>query len=300
MIERRAARVVRLDLADFPHHVRLTASGPDWAGMLSVRDHHVRLEDIRTVWWWHPQRARLRAGAGMLPEQAEWASNEATAGVTGVLAALPDCLHVNHPTATHAAQSKPDVLVQAPRCGLPVPPTWIGNQLEGARQFARDHGDLMCKSIASPTVLHGDSISRFFTTPLSADGLDTSITACAHQLQQKVAKKFEVRLTSVGGKLFAARIDTHSVAAQSDYRADYDALTYTSIPVPDAVRSGVSRLLAHYRLHYAAMDFLADADGRWSLVDLNPSGMFAWIEQALPELEITAELAGLLAVEEAA
>lgn len=62
MIERRAARVVRLDLADFPHHVRLTASGPDWAGMLSVRDHHVRLEDIRTVWWWHPQRARLRAG----------------------------------------------------------------------------------------------------------------------------------------------------------------------------------------------------------------------------------------------
>lgn len=295
-IERLGTAVVRLDLADFPHDVRLSAVGPsDWTGMLSVRDHHVRLHEIRTVWWWHPQPARFAEGDGMTEEEVQWAYREATAGVAGVLAALPDCLHVNHPVATHAAQSKADVLVQGPRHGLAVPPTWIGNHLDGARRFSRQQDGLMCKSISGPAIQYADSMAVFYTTPLESEDLDESIAGCAHQLQRRVPKAFEVRVTSVGGRLFGARIDAHSAAAKSDYRADYGALTYTPIAVPCAVRSGVSRLLTYYRLHYAALDFLVDAEGCWWFVDLNPAGQYGWIERALPELKITAELAGLLA-----
>ncbi|RYJ28816.1 hypothetical protein CU044_2577 [Streptomyces sp. L-9-10] len=124
--------------------------------------------------------------------------------------------------------------------------------------------------------------------------LDDRIAAGAHQLQHAVDKLFEVRLVVVGDQQFAARIDAGSAPARADYRADYDALSYSTVSVPNSVRDGVRRLMAHYNLSYAALDLLVDADGRWLLVDLNPSGQYGWIEQALPELRISAALAALL------
>ncbi|MGW6238385.1 MvdC/MvdD family ATP grasp protein [Streptomyces sp. NPDC055094] len=286
--------VIRLDLADFPQSMRLSATGPAWSGTVGVPDREVRLEDIGAVWWWHPEPARISPGDDMSAEEAEWASRETNAGVGGVLAALPNCRHVNHPVASYAAQSKADVLVQAPLHGLEVPATWIGNAPAGARQFASSGRQLMCKSLSGPTIRYGDTHATFFTTPVAPAQLDDRIAAGAHQLQYAVDKVFEVRLVVVGDDLFAARIDAGSGPARADYRADYEALRYSTVSVPDSVRDGVRRLMTHYTLSYAALDLLVDADGRWLLVDLNPSGQYGWIEQALPELRISATLAALL------
>ncbi|MFF1418003.1 MvdC/MvdD family ATP grasp protein [Streptomyces sp. NPDC058280] len=293
-ISRLGAPVLRVHLDDFPQTMRLSATGPKWAGTLGVGNRHVRLEKIRAVWWWHPEPVRIAPGVGMTLEQAEWASREANAGVAGVLAALPNCLHVNHPAATYAAQSKADVLVQAPLHGLAMPPTWIGNAPAEAQEFASGQERVMCKSLSGPTIRYRDAHATLFTTPVKPAQLDERIAAGAHQLQYAVDKQFEVRLVVVGEDMFAARIDAHSTAARADYRADYGALSYTTVSVPDSVRDGVIRLMAHYGLVYAALDLLVDADGRWLLIDLNPSGQYGWIEQALPNLRISAAIAELL------
>ncbi|MBR7675589.1 ATP-grasp ribosomal peptide maturase [Streptomyces daliensis] len=232
----------------------------------------------------------------MSPEQAEWASGETNAGLAGLLASLPDCLQVNHPSAAHRANSKISVLVQAQRAGLEVPPTWIGNTPSPARAFAEQQGKVVCKSLTRPDITYDSGERSFFpTTPVPAHRINEQVAAHVHQLQHAVEKAFEVRLTVIGRHMFAVRIDAHSTAAQADWRTDPDARSYRVIDLPATVRHGVAALLDHYCLRYAALDLLVQHDGRWLLVDLNTAGQYGWLETALPDLRISQALAAFLA-----
>ncbi|WP_416969370.1 MvdC/MvdD family ATP grasp protein [Streptomyces sp. 4F14] len=287
--------VVRFDLADFPERVDLDAVLHErgWSGTLRAHGRTVALEDIGAVLWWHPGKPRIVAD-GLSDAQAQWVQKETTAGMVGVLASL-DCLHVNHPAATLAAQLKAHALVQAARCGLHVPATWIGNTPRQAAGFVSDSpSGAVCKSLVTPEILHGSHHSSFYTSPVQATQIDSSIAAGAHQLQHTVEKAHEIRLIVVGTEMYAARIDAHSDAARRDFRADYGALAYSHAEIPDPVRTGMGELMNACRLVYAAVDLIVDPDGRWWLVDLNPAGNYDWLQKELPGLPISAAIARLL------
>ncbi|TDC23224.1 hypothetical protein E1265_13470 [Streptomyces sp. 8K308] len=114
----------------------------------------------------------------------------------------------------------------------------------------------------------------------------------AHLFQRWIDKAYEVRLTAVGNRHFAAEIHAGSAASRIDFRRDYDSLTYRPCTVPRGIAEGVERLMAAFHLRYAAMDFLVDQDGDWYLVDLNPNGQYGFI----PDIRepITQALADLL------
>ncbi|MEU7202866.1 MvdC/MvdD family ATP grasp protein [Streptomyces sp. NPDC045470] len=295
-LDQLGAPVYRMDLASFPQHAHLDAAFHDgrWTGYLTTDYWTLPLEDIGAIWWWHPGRPDLDP-TGMTPSEAAWAHDEALAGLAGVLAAV-DCVHLNHPAATRASQSKPDALRQAARCGLAVPATWIGNDPPASVRFAQQAPATVCKSLVAPLLTYPDGTRRHFhTSPVTASNLDTSIARTAHQLQQAIATQYAVRLTVVGQQMFAARIDAHSPAAQADWRSDYDALTYSHTTLPDSVRAGVRRLMRYYRLVYAAIDLLVDSQGTHWFVDLNAAGQHDWIGKELPDLHIAEAIARLLA-----
>ncbi|MFE5842042.1 MvdC/MvdD family ATP grasp protein [Streptomyces niveus] len=291
--------VIRLDLADFPDdlHLGATFDGDRWTGALVTRGRTVRLEEIRAVLWWHPGRPGVPHG-DLSEAEIRWIAQETTAGLAGVLAAL-DCLHVNHPHATQHAQVKATVLATAARAGLRVPPTWIGNHQPSAAAFTAHAPDgAVCKSLVSPEITSGQTHRTFFTRRVDSRGLTGaagSLSGMTHQFQHAVVKEFEVRLVVVGDELFAARIDAHSRAARADFRADYEALTYSLVAVPDSVRTGVTALMRACGLLYAALDLLVDDEGQWHLIDVNPAGQYDWLQRELPELTISAALARLLA-----
>lgn len=155
---------------------------------------------------------------------------------------------------------------------------------------------MVCKSIVAPGIDHGDGRhSELYTRPIRPTDLADSIALTAHQLQQRIPKEFEVRLVVVGTQMFPARIDAHSDAARADFRADYGALTYRHIDLPETVHHGIQQLMQHYHLSYAAIDLLVDADtGRWLLIDLNPAGQHDWLQQKLPDMRIASAIAELL------
>jgi len=110
----------------------------------------------------------------------------------------------------------------------------------------------------------------------------------------RVNKQYEVRLTVVDERFFAARIDAGSDAARIDWRRDYDSLSYEVISeLPADVCAGVRRLMRSFGLRFAAMDFIVDPAGTRHFLDLNPNGQWAWIEDATG-LPITAALADAL------
>jgi glutathione synthase/RimK-type ligase-like ATP-grasp enzyme len=202
---------------------------------------------------------------------------------------------VNHPHLNAAAGVKPHALAIAAQSGLRVPETLITNDPAAAREFvaALPGGVAAYKTIgAVGPVGTGDEAVAVWTTRVHADEITDAVALTAHQFQEWIPKDYEVRVTVVGRHMFAAEI--HTPTPLDDVRTDYDSHTYKQCTVPASVAAGVRRLLDEFGLSYAAMDFLVDPRGTWTLCDLNPSGQWAYI----PDLRtpITHALADLLEI----
>ncbi|MGW0827113.1 hypothetical protein [Streptomyces sp. NPDC002845] len=148
----------------------------------------------------------------------------------------------------------------------------------------------------TPFIEYADgTVANLYTTPVTYPQLDESIALTAHVLQHAIDKRGEVRLTVIGQQMFGALITAHSEASRHDFRADYAALSYTPIDVPPHIRDGVLRLKARLGLMYVACGILIDHQDRWLLVDINQAGQYGWIEDKLPQFQISAAIAELLA-----
>ncbi|MFL4491733.1 ATP-grasp ribosomal peptide maturase [Streptomyces sp. VTCC 41912] len=288
--------VVRMDPGDFPERLgasaRISSELPSWAGKLRGQHRDLVLDQVRAVYYRRPSPVRVEAG--LSAQAARWATAEAAAGVGGLLASM-DCTWVNHPHHNAIAGVAPVALATAVRCGLPIPETLITNDEEEARTFI----DSLPGRVAAYKALGSappEDIDRrpaaLWTTQVHAGEIESSLALTAHLFQEWVPKAYDVRLTVVAGRMFAAEIHTTSDKARIDIRTDYASHTYVPCEVPQELASGVTRLVDEFGLHYAALDFLVTHDGVWYFHDLNPNGQWGFI----PELRgpITRALADLL------
>jgi glutathione synthase/RimK-type ligase-like ATP-grasp enzyme len=197
-----------------------------------------------------------------------------------VLSSLP-VTWMHHPDVYRASAHKPGQLVTASACGLRVPRTIITNSLERARMWAKGlHGPLIVKPVGAATIpIPGRAPTILPTRRFESSELDDSLELTAHMLQEWIPKAHEVRLTAVGKDLFPVAIHAGSTAAEIDWRADYDALTYESVEVPPDVAAGVFRFMEHYGLNYGAFDFAVTPEGQWVFFECNPAGQWQFVAQ---------------------
>lgn len=268
--------VARIDLGDFPTALRMSATtGEDgWRGVISAGPRTIDLADITAVYYRRPSPFRMTGD--MSGAEAEWAVREARHGFGGVLAAI-NCRWVNNPHHM-AAATKPVQIAAAIGSGLAVPSTLITNDPRHARDFLGDAEGAVYKTLSgSPSTVLGHAI---YTQALPRGATLTGVDQTAHLFQEFVPKQYEVRLTVVGERLFAARIDAGSEAARLDWRTDYASLKFTPIDVPDDVAAGVRALMAALRLRFGALDFVVDPSDVWWFLEINPNGQWGWVEDA--------------------
>ncbi|MET8183341.1 ATP-grasp ribosomal peptide maturase [Streptomyces sp. NPDC005336] len=282
-LESRGVEVFRMDTADFPQWLALAgridqASG--WTGELATEHRTVDLSRVGAVYYRAP--GAFRFPEGMSGPEERFAAAQARAGLGGVLSAL-ECRWVNHPTAMARAEYKPVQLAAARACGLRIPATLVTNRPEDVRAFAAEaDGQVVCKPVASPVLIEGGRLKSVYTRRLGPSDLDDlrGISTTAHLFQSWVSKEYEVRLTVVGERMFAAAIHAGSEAAHEDWRSDYGSLTYTTTTVPEQVVAGMRRLMERLQLRYGAADFIVDPQGQWTFLEVNPCGQWDWIQGA--------------------
>ncbi|MCD0452834.1 ATP-grasp ribosomal peptide maturase [Actinocorallia sp. API 0066] len=278
----RGVEVFRLDTAEFPTALTVGArldQAPTWTGTLTNGHRSLQWEDVTAVYYRTP-RAFVWPEAMTEPER-RFAAAQARYGLGGLITSL-DCHWVSHPAAMSAAEYKPRQLTVAARSGLRVPPTLLTTRPDEVRQFAREHGPVVAKPVASPMLWEGDDLKVTYTKLIQPSDLAdlTGIDSTVHLFQQWVLKRHEVRLTVVGRRLFAAEIHAHSDAAYIDWRSDYPSLSYTTATVPDPVAQGVRRYMDTMELTYGAFDFIVDLHDRWWFLECNPCGQWDWIAAA--------------------
>ncbi|MFF6953847.1 ATP-grasp ribosomal peptide maturase [Streptomyces iakyrus] len=293
-LQRRGVEVFRMDTADFPQRLALAGridQGKAWTGELTTEHRTVELSRVSAVYYRAP--GAFQFPQGMSGPEERFAAAQARAGLGGVLSAL-DCRWVNHPTSMARAEYKPVQLAAARACGLNIPPTLITNRAEEVRSFAADTGfSIVCKPVASPVLIEDGQFKSVYTQRLRPEDLDDlrGIETTPHLFQGWVSKEHEVRLTVVGGRMFAAAIHAGSEAAHEDWRSDYGSLTYASTEVPDQVAAGMRSLMERLQLRYGAADFIVGPDGQWTFLEVNPCGQWDWIqgETGLPIAEAIAD-----------
>ncbi len=274
----------RLDTADFPQRARLAARiGPGnwtrWHGRIETADGTIGLDEVTAVYYRKPRDFDLPAGLSE-PER-RFARAQARVGIGGLLASLPVCW-INHMAALADAEYKPAQLALGARCGLMVPPTLITNDPEEVIEFAAHHAPLVVKPLAEPIVHEGGGYTAIYTRKVTKTELAdlTGIQATAHLFQQFVPKRYEVRVTVIGERLFPVAIHAGSESGRLDWRTDYNSLSYEMVHCPAQVTDGVLRYLKAAGLVYGAFDFVVRGDTNdWVMLECNASGQWGWLAE---------------------
>lgn len=278
----RGVEVFRIDTADFPQELtmatRIDQPHP-WQGQLRTAHRSATLGEVTAVYYRAPNSFQFPIE--MTASEERFAFAQARAGFGGVLSTLP-CRWVNHPAALARAEYKPVQLETARQVGLAIPPTLITNSADEVRAFAAEHPRVVVKTLGSPVVREGGELRTIYSRPLHSEDLEdlAGVETTAHLVQAWVEKCYEVRLTVVGERQFAAEIHAGSESGYADWRSDYGALRYEPTQVPVAEAAAVNRLMNALDLRYGAVDFIVGPDGEWTFLEVNPCGQWDWIQGA--------------------
>ncbi|MCZ1009882.1 ATP-grasp ribosomal peptide maturase [Streptomyces lydicus] len=286
----RGVPVVRFDSGHFPATLSCSAhiggSTARWRGSLATPTRVAELDGVRALYYRRPSGF---AFPHLDDQDARFAAAQARYGLGGVLVSLPDCLYVNHPHRIGDAEYKPAGLAAAAEAGFVLPPTLITNRPDDARAFVKEHGPVIYKPLATPLYLVDGHAQTVLVDEVAEDEIDDGIAGTMHLLQARVDKVADVRVTVIGARVFAVRIDSGLL----DWRTDYTTHTYTPVEAPPGVERALFAYLRHFGLVFGAFDFTLSADGAWTFIECNPSGQWAWMEPPTG-LPMTAALADLL------
>lgn len=291
-VRARGGDVVRLDTADYPAAVSVTArpDDPRAGGCLTVHGRDIALDSIRSVY--RRRCARFTFPAALSRPERRFATFETLHGLAGILAAQ-DWRWIDRPERVADAANKTHQLPVAARCGLRVPKTLVTDDPARARRFLADVGEAVYKTLSGAVVTEGDELKLIYTTRVTvADVDDAAVRQCLHQFQAWVPKSHDVRLTAVGDRCFAVAVHAGSPEAVVDWRSRYGDLTYHVCPVPADVRDGVLGYLRTFGLTFGAFDFSVDPAGRWWMLECNPAGQWGWLvdETGIPVADALADL----------
>ena len=257
-----------------------------WQGSVATPTRVAELGGVRALYYRRPSGF---AFPHLDEQDARFAAAQARYGLGGVLASLPDCLYVNHPNRIGDAEYKPAGLAAAAACGFTIPPTLITNRPDDARAFVKKHGPVIFKPLSVPLYLVDGEAQTVSVAEVTEDEIDDAVAGTMHLFQASIDKGADVRVTVIGERMFAVRIDSDLL----DWRTDYSTHIYTPISPPSAVERAIMAYLRHFGLVFGAFDFALSASGEWTFIECNPSGQWAWMEPPTG-LPMTAALADLL------
>lgn len=284
-----ATNVVRLNFEHMltPGAIRWSLGSPEGrSGQLTVTrgsiDRRIDLEQPFAVWYRRP--TWLVIDNEDIPyHERRFISAETQELVSGGLLHPTFSRWVNEPTAESRASNKLIQLVEAERAGLRIPATLVTSDPIEARSFYKRHEDsgIVTKTASPPSVV-ADSSTFIYTSEIeSIEELD-GVAHCPTLLQKRVTKLLELRVTWVLGEAFVAGIDSSgSPEASLDFRRDYPSLKYVHHDLEQETLTCLAKLMDSLGLAFGAIDLILDPTGEIFFLEVNPSGQYGWLEEAL-------------------
>jgi glutathione synthase/RimK-type ligase-like ATP-grasp enzyme len=276
-LQRRGHEVVRLNTEDMPQGV-ICCDSASGAWMFNVLGRSVHLSEVKAAYFRRPGKPQVLEQLD--PEDSDYCAGEWLAALQSLYWAL-EGRWLNSPHAIAIAENKVRQLEVARKTGLRVPPTLVTNDPEAAAAFAIRHKTIG-KPLRNSVIRSGGTERVMFTSRVHIGGEkeSRSIRVCPVILQQEIPKRFDIRVTVVGDKVFSASIDSQSSAdTEVDWRCTSDRdLPHSLYKLPAAVATQCVTLTRKLGLRFGALDFVLDPEGQLWFLEINPNGQWGWIQ----------------------
>ncbi|MBG0814210.1 hypothetical protein HS045_08270 [Planomonospora sp. ID82291] len=272
------------DEADYPGASTLTTGFVDgrWRQTLTCRSGTYDLSEITAVW--HRRPDRPSAPGVREPSQREFAEHAARAALTGAYDLMAGARWMPAtPQHALAVDNKLLHLYRATGLGFTVADTVVTNDPgELVPAWNRSGGRLITKALGYRAFTVDGEARHLFTATVPRRRLSGRhrLRYGPAMLQPNVPKAYELRVTVVGERVFAARIDSQASRLTAvDWRHYEDPkVGYTPYDLPRDVTERCVRLVAGLGLSYGALDFIVTPDGRYVFLELNVDGQWAFVE----------------------
>jgi glutathione synthase/RimK-type ligase-like ATP-grasp enzyme len=282
--------VVWISTFDFGPAMTLSYDPADGGALIGLHDGtKIASDEVSAVWYRRPGRVQINSSIRD-PLDRSFAHSEWREGIDGLFSTAFS--RIVSPPLMQRAAIKPRQLAVAGDIGLAVPDTLITSDAGEALAFVERHGGAVVhKAMTAPP--HRFIDARTWDT--SAREQIAELAICPTILQQRVSGPGDVRITVVGERVFAARIDTASGRAAVDSRLDLDAPCATHA-LPDQVRTAILQLMRQLGLLFGTIDMKLTDEGEHVFLEVNPQGQFLYIE-ILTGMPIASAVADFLAHE---
>ncbi len=259
-------------------------------------------ERTSSVWFRRPRLPDAFDGAAasdLAFLQDEW--KRFAGNVHTVPATAGDVFWVNRPDRALAAENKLLQMQAAHRCGLRFPATLMSSDPDEIRRFCAAHALIVYKPFATHSWRDGDG--RIFSTyarVLDADALqdDAALRLCPGIYQACVNKRYDLRVTVIGRRVFALRLDAPATDdGVVDWRAASIGDNTTSRPfaLSGTWEAALRRLMESLGLVFGCIDLVADEHDELHFLEINQAGQFLFAEHDTPELPLLRATAAMLA-----
>jgi hypothetical protein len=243
-------------------------------------------ESIGVIW---SRRAQLCSLTNIHPDDKEFVDREISLFLEGFWSKTgPRTKWINPWKSRVLANTKVFQLAAARAAGFVVPQTLISNSPHEIRRFAEKlgEGNVVFKTI-SPTSWElpsgGVAVTPAVLFPVNLLENAASLQSCPGIYQELIRRKNEYRVTVMGDRVYAVRIDIPFRERDIDWRQHYDVMALVEIDLPESVDDSCRKILGHLNLRFGCIDIIEDQEGNWNFLEINEMGQFLWIEEINPD-----------------
>jgi glutathione synthase/RimK-type ligase-like ATP-grasp enzyme len=204
---------------------------------------------------------------------------EIVACIEGLADSFPGiCL--SKPYILRQADNKIYQLAMASKLGFTIPESLITNNSALAQEFCSAKPSII-KPISIGKIYDKDDTIVFQTNQVDDNKSIKNLEYCPSYFQEKCEKDYELRVTVVGKKVFAVRIDSQlHEETRTDWRINPDLLGYSETQISKDLEYKCFALLAALRLDFGAFDFIV-RDNQYIFLEVNANGQWGWLEGKL-------------------
>ena len=246
----------------------------------------VRFDDATCVWYRRPRLGQVAEGVRD-PATRGFCRQEWSNLLEGLF--LNSGARFVNPVLAEFAAVKPRQLHVARQVGWTIPDTLVTSDPGQAAAFIEAHrGQVIHKALSAPR----DRMIDTRTWDEADRAALTTLTLAPTIFQERVGGPADVRVTVVGRRLFAARIDTIQGRAGVDSRMDMDAPCEAQ-DLPTAIQDRLLAFMDAMGLVYGTIDLKITDEDDYVFFEVNPQGQFLFVE-ILTGMPITQAMANLL------
>ncbi|MFH1193779.1 MAG: hypothetical protein V1661_02185 [bacterium] len=204
---------------------------------------------------------------------------------------------VNPWDVSDSAANKGRQLKLASKLGLKIPKTLITfSNIEAKKFISEAHAagkKIVIKTLSGFHNPQRNERAGSFVRQINENELDEINYPLL--LQEYMEKQHELRVTVVDNKCFACKIlsqNSPNEASRIDWRVyDFEHVDWLPAVLDAKTESALIEMVKIFGLNYAAIDLICSPDGKITFLELNPNGLWLWVEKlsGLPISEAVAD-----------